>query len=293
MTELDDAMKEHMAYLVFGEHKSFCYKDFMYFVVNGKSYTMTHGTFRNKLLKMMQNNEVELYTKSNPNFYTLKGHTFDNGKLMTSNHTEANNISTQKIIRHPIYQILEGTPLGERAIHNLHLKFNIQGIYDILSNNPDLKKEINPYNKGIKFCYHDINEFSSIVISVYPTDTCKVVIGCSENPAVLDFLGIKRLTTALCRIEGRLSNLCTSISESSIKVHDFNNWIITLWHIGKDSISEYSGPMFHCEWNLAENIILRIYSKRLENKKNKIRSEIQQNPNITVEELKKVILEKI
>ncbi len=87
--------------------------------------------------------------------------------------------------------------------------------------------------------------------------------------------------------------MCTSSSESSIKVPDYKNWIITLWHIGKDSISEYSGRMFHCEWNLTENIILRIYSKTIEKNKNKVRTEIQQNPNITIEELKKAILEKI
>ena len=42
---------------------------------------MSHGTFRNKISKMIQNDEVEVYTKSNPNFYTLKGYRFDNGKL--------------------------------------------------------------------------------------------------------------------------------------------------------------------------------------------------------------------
>ena len=82
MTELDYAMKEHMAYLVYTEHKPFSYKDFRYFEVNQKPYKMTHGTFRNKISKLIQNNEVELYIQSNPNFYTLKGFRFDNGKSM-------------------------------------------------------------------------------------------------------------------------------------------------------------------------------------------------------------------
>ena len=30
MTELDDAMMEHMAYLVYKEHKPFSYKDFLF-----------------------------------------------------------------------------------------------------------------------------------------------------------------------------------------------------------------------------------------------------------------------
>ena len=98
---------------------------------------------------MIQNDEVEIHTKSNPNFYTLKGYRFDNGKSMTSNHTEV--INTQKLIRHPLYQIIEGTPFGERAVHDLHLTFKTQGIYNALLNNQELKKEINPHNKGITF----------------------------------------------------------------------------------------------------------------------------------------------
>jgi hypothetical protein len=292
MTELDDAMKEHMASLVLGEHKPFCYKDFKYFEVSGKAYRVKHGTFRNKIREMIKNDEVEINTKSNPNFYTLKGHRFTNGKPMTSNHTEADNISIQKIIHHPIYQILEGTPFGERAIHNLHLKVHIQGLYDILSNNPNLKKEINKDNKGIKFSYYDINKFS-IIISIYPTDTCQIVIGCSDVPILLDYFGVNRLATALCRIEERLSSLCIDSSKSSIKIPDYKYWIITLWHIGRDSISEYSGPMFHCEWSLAENLILRIYSKTIEKNNKIVRIELQQNQNISIEDLKKAILKKI
>ena len=140
MTELEDAMREHMAFIVHIEHRPFSYKDFRYFEVNGKSYRISHGTFRNKISKMMQNGEVEVSIKSNPNFYTLKGCRFDNKNLMTGNHTEANNINTQKLIHHPIYQIIEGTPFGERAIHDLHLTFKTQGIYNALLNNQRTKK---------------------------------------------------------------------------------------------------------------------------------------------------------
>lgn len=87
MTELEEAMSENMAYIVFVDHRPFCYKDFLSFEINGKQFKTSHGTFRNKISKMIQNGEVELNTRSNPNFYTLKGHRFDNGKPMTSNHT--------------------------------------------------------------------------------------------------------------------------------------------------------------------------------------------------------------
>ena len=134
MAELDDAMKEHMAYLVFNEHKPFSYKDFHYFEVNGKPYCMTHGTFRNKISNLIQNGEVEIDVKSNPTFYTLKGYRFGNRNVMTDNHMEVNNITTQKIIHQPIYQILEGTAFGERTVHNLHSCFKAIGIYNLINN---------------------------------------------------------------------------------------------------------------------------------------------------------------
>ena len=83
MTELDDAMKKHMTFLIYTEHRPFSFKDFKYFQINQKSYEMKHGTFRNKISNIIQNGEVEIHVKSNPNFYTLKGCRFHNGKSMT------------------------------------------------------------------------------------------------------------------------------------------------------------------------------------------------------------------
>jgi hypothetical protein len=36
MSELEDAMEEHMAYIVFKEHRPFSYRDFLHFEVDGK-----------------------------------------------------------------------------------------------------------------------------------------------------------------------------------------------------------------------------------------------------------------
>lgn len=286
MTDLDGAMKEHIAYLVFLEHKPFCYKDFIYFKVNGKTYTMTHGTFRNKISNLIQHGEVEVHVKSNPNFYTLKGYRFGNGKTMTDNHMEVNTISTQKIINHPIYQILESTTFGERTVHNLHSCFNVIGIYNVL-NSLKLNEQFQK-SKGISFTY--FIDYFTIIITIYPNDTCTVVLGCSENPVLLDFDGINKLSNALCRIEERLSQL---LINSTVNIPSYKDWIIKLWHIGKDSLSEYSKEMFHCKWDLAEKIALRIYSKELLMNKKKVRIEIQQNPNISVEKLQTAIMKKI
>ena len=57
-----------------------------------------------------------------------------------------------------------------------------------------------------------------------------IVIGCSENPIPLDFEGIKRLSVALGRVEERLLQL---LINSSINLPYYEDWTITLWHIGK------------------------------------------------------------
>lgn len=203
MSKHDEAMKEHIANIVFIEKRPFSYKDFSHFKVDGKDYKISHGTFRNKISKMIQNDEVVAVINSNPKFYTLKDSILNSKNIMTHDHREV--INTNKIVKHPIHKILYQTPFDERAVHDLHLTFKAEGIYDALLNNPELKKEINQYNKD-KFNYYDIDKFS-IIISVYPTNTCKIVIGCSENPILLNFKGINLLATTLCRIEERLSKV--------------------------------------------------------------------------------------
>ena len=287
MSKLEDVMLKHIRYIVNNEYRPFSYIDLLQFEVNGHTYNPSQGTVRNKFSKFNNEGKIELCYRDRIAFYSLAGKKFGKDKLMTGDHTEA--ISIQQIIHHPIYQILEGTPFGERAVHNLHLKFKTNGIYTILINNHNLKFEINQKNKGISFIYSDIKKFL-IIITFYPTDTCKVVIGCSEAPIMLDFEGMNRLTIALCRIEERLSQLLTT---SSIKLPNYKSWTITLWHIGKDSISEYSKEMFHCKWELAEKIAIRIYTKQFQDKKRKVRIEIQQNPNIPIEELTKAIVDKV
>ena len=58
-----------------------------------------------------------------------------------------------------------------------------------------------------------------------------------------------------------------------------------LWHFNRDSLEEYSGEKCHCSWKEAKNLFLRIYSKQLKLKRNIIRLEIQENPDIVFKNL--------
>jgi hypothetical protein len=58
--KLDYAMKVHMQRIVRVEKRPFCYHDFLNFEVNGKKYSMTHGTFRNKISQLVKNGYAQL-----------------------------------------------------------------------------------------------------------------------------------------------------------------------------------------------------------------------------------------
>ena len=75
-SQLDEAMLNHMRYLALTEGRSFSYLDFQSFELNGKTYGMTHGTYRNKILGLKKAGIVETEYNSGTAFHTLKDVTF-------------------------------------------------------------------------------------------------------------------------------------------------------------------------------------------------------------------------
>jgi hypothetical protein len=108
------------------------------------------------------------------------------------------------------------------------------------------------------------------------------------SPVAIDINGIIRLSNALTRVEERLSKLvddCLDIStdDNSIThkviIPAHNNWIVTLWHFGTDSLVRYAGEKFEVTWEVAENVLVRVYTKDLKEKGTRIRLERQEYPN--------------
>jgi hypothetical protein len=273
MTKVDDALEENMAYIVLSERKPFCYRDFLKFEVNGEAYGITHGTFRNKICKLKKCGKVELSYYSSCAFYTLKGHKF--GKPMTSDHTVVHN--------DPIYKMLQDLPLDKRSIHDIHLKFEVPGIWEILSVNANLP--MRERSKDIVLPSW-IRNNAIVRTVIHKTNVVSVVIGCSLQPIPLDFNGIIRFFTLLAVVETRvqtiLEGVCPSRSNtdcSSIPL--FRSWIVTMWHFGRDASVGYAGEKFSIEIGELESILTRLYVKDF-GSKNKIRLERQEYPNKTV-----------
>src|SRR5215216_3040987 len=130
MSEKDQAMIEHMSYIVHIEKRPFCFKDFLSFTVNDKLHTLTPGTIRNKFSELHKKEEIELVYNSGIAFYTLKG--VPVGKQITPNGI---GISSD----HPFYRFIQDLILDKYAIHNIHLKFKVNNIWSIFSNNSCFK----------------------------------------------------------------------------------------------------------------------------------------------------------
>jgi hypothetical protein len=281
MTELDEAMQNQMAYIVYHENRPFCTNDFLLFECDGKEYKPNYGTIRNKFSEFKKNGIIEFCYMDINAYYSLKGHPFSK-KSMTLYHTGGNTLGISP--NHPLYKMLQSVVFDKQGLHNMRLRFSIADIYNtvlVLHKFP-----INEVSKDIEIPYWN-KDNALVQMRIHKTDTISVVIGCTLEPIPLDYNGIIRLLTILARSEGLLQGL-TIDKSISISIPHYPNWIITMWHFNQDGLKEYTGEKFSITVEKAHHTIERIYSKCFGNGKNKTRIrpryEIQEYPNKTVNE---------
>ena len=269
------AMKMHIRRLVLIEKRPFCFRDFLDFEVNGKRYKMKHGTIRNKISELKKNGVIQLEYYSSPAFYSLRGISFSKPKReMTHNHTVVSQLSSVSSV-----SFIDTLPSDKHALHDIRFRFKVDNICTVIStNHPELRP--NEVSKDISLepiVTHDL----TIKTTIHHTDTVSVMVACSLNPVAADIKGLVRLSNALTRVEERLLRYieCAPPSLSlSSSIPDHESWIVTMWHFGSDSPSEYTGDEFEVAWEVGQNALFRIYTKDL-NGVTKIRRERQEYPN--------------
>jgi hypothetical protein len=296
MRNLNDVMLNHIQYIVFIEKRPFSYLDFQRFRAQGKEHSMTHGTFRNKISRLVREGIAETEYRSSVTFYTLKGINFEKKKSMmtrsmTPNHMGVNSViepdsvimANTDLMGSPsptIFDIIKDIPLHENALHDIHYRFCVPDIWNILY----LSKKHKPDAISKDITLHVLNtEQFRILTTVHRTDTVTVVIACSNAPVAVDTHGLIRLSNALTRVEERLSRVvdeCGSLipgGYETVPIPNNETWIVTMWHFGHDSLIEYSGQRFCTTWKEGENALIRVYSKNMKSNK-VVRSEEQQYP---------------
>jgi hypothetical protein len=58
-----------------------------------------------------------------------------------------------------------------------------------------------------------------------------------------------------------------------------------MWHFGADALTEYSGEKFSATWETAEDVLIRAYSKVMNDDKTRIRLERQEYPKATLADI--------
>jgi hypothetical protein len=282
-------MVKHMEYLVHSENRPFWYDDFRVFEVEGKRYGMKHGTFRNKILTLKKAGKVELDCNSGTAFYTLKGRRF--GKPMTPIHAGVYNSKMDSFAR-----FIHNLPTETPAAHNIRLRFQVHGIWAKLSS---AHREI-PTNQRSKDICIPTRPIGDLLVrtTVHKSNTVSVIVSCSVVPVTLNFDGLIELSDALTRIHEMLYvivneiNYCRSdqffSNDSRFKdsggngghllIPDPKHWVITMWHVGVDSLDEYLGGKIDLEWKDAQHALIRVYTKKMKDKKSRIRLESQEYP---------------
>jgi hypothetical protein len=295
MTKLDEAMLKHIKNIIFADLRPFSYLDFQSFSKQGEKYTMKHGTFRNKIPRLVRQGIAELEFKSNIAYYTLKGTNFGRRKMMTdsmtpdhmgvSSVTEPNsvimaNTDLMKSSSPTICDIIMNIPPDKNALHDIHYRFKVPDIWTILS----LSKKYQPNEVSKDIMVNVLNiEQLKITTTVHRTDTISVIAACSNAPVVVDTHGLIRLSNALTRVEERLSRVVDECGRmipggyETIPIPSNETWEVTMWHFGHDSPIEYSGPRFCATWKDGQNALARVYSKDSRSGM-RLRNELQQYP---------------
>lgn len=268
-------MLERIGQLVSVEYRPFSYRDFLQFEVNGLKHSMCHGTFRNKISKLIKKDQVEVAYRSVQTFYTLKGHKF--GKPVTPDHMGVSPHNS-------FYQMIKDLPLERNSLHDIRLWFKVGGLWALLSSNS--AHRMNPRSKDIRLPGIKENDLF-VGVTVHRPDTVTVVIGCSYRPIAVDVNGIIRLSNALTIVKERLSMWVREtgivIGSSDSKgpvIPPYSQWIVKMWHFGSDASIEYSGERFEVSFGVGQEALIRAYSKQKKDHKTRIRLERQEYPNV-------------
>ncbi len=277
-TKLDYAMKVHIQRIVRVEKRPFCFRDFLDFEVDGKKYSMTHGTFRNKISQHVRSGYAQLEYISCPAFYSLKGVHFAKSKHeMTDNRTVVFHLSSVSFI--------DNLPSQRHSVHDIRLRFKAEEIWSTIRHtHPELVP--NEVSKDISLMPIQAYDMEAKTV-VHHSDTVSVIISCSMKPVVVDHEGLICLSNLLTSVEERLLALVTGCAHATstvpqIHISNHNTWIVTMWHFGTDSLSEYTGEKFEMTWEDGEHALLRIYSKDMKDGI-RIRKERQEYPGIRLD----------
>jgi len=64
----------------------------------------------------------------------------------------------------------------------------------------------------------------------------------------------------------------------TLLIPDHLSWIVTMWHFGMESITEYAGGKICASWEVGQHALIRAYTKDMKEQGTRIRLERQEYP---------------
>jgi hypothetical protein len=159
-----------------------------------------------------------------------------------------------------LYKLIQNLPLGRNALHDIHLRFNVEGLWSLLS----MTFKIAPVSKDIRLPVWEIKGLS-IKTTVHKTDTVSVVVCGSYHPIAVDFNGIIWLSNVLTSVEERLSDIIRESSSSTATGKQDDGRLLVPDHMGWTD--GYTDEKFSCTWDVGQNALIRAYTKDFRNGK--------------------------
>lgn len=282
MSRILFAMKLKIAEIVLKEQRPFSIADLKEFEVGGKKYQIEYGTVKNNISELIKSGYVERAFRSRPAFYTIQGKKFN--KAMTLDHMGVPPaIISQSLLRTmPIYNWLKNQPMEKQSLHNIRMRFECLGIWNIFYKiYPAL---VNPDNQDIKLPASVYFDYLDVAATIHHSDTVSIAISCSFRPIAVDIPDILPLCEALTRTEIDLASIVENYSKNNgshpiVTIPRYTKWIVTMWHFGVDTAGEYTGKEFEVTFGEGISDLYRIYTKRMKDGRKKVRSERQEYSN--------------
>lgn len=289
LTDAQDAMLEHLAYLNYSEGRPASWQDFTDFEVNNKQYRLKWGTIKNNFSYLKRIGKVKLAYRDVNAYYTVAECT------MTPHQASVDSGAIKRDLASMIQRMVFDAP----AIHDIHLRFCCHGLWNRLSIASSSTSTFSISSFSSSFTLLSIRRVSKDLVvptmildarikggvTVHKTDTVMVRLACSHYPIHFDNQGMFNLNSSLARIQERLHSMVFNL----VDLPHPDTWTVVMWHIGRDSLERYNGEKFEIVWGK----LTRVYSKEIEKNRKKclvIRLERQEYPNDT---LRTVVEEKL
>jgi hypothetical protein len=272
MSKILGPMKLKIAEIVHKENRPFCISDLKEFEIGDKKYQIRYGTIKNNICLLMKTGFIEPAFSSRPAFYTMTGNKFNKSMTLDRMRVPPTIISDPMLRKTSIYKWIKNHPFEQQALHNIRLTFKANGIWNVFSEL--YPSTIEPKSKDIQLKSLTFFGYIDVIITVHHSDTVSIAISCSNRPIAVQIGDFIQLFEVLTRTELRLSGIIYDYNQidespSNVSIPTFRKWIVKMWHFGVDSINEYTDKEFEVTFEEGIADLIRIYTKRMEDKKNK------------------------